>query len=266
MTQQVVPFLFEGCSVRVVLIDGDPWFVGKDVAELLGYSNPQKAVRDHCRAARPLGVNESVTLDPQTVLIPERDVYRLVIRSRLPAAERFEEWVVGEVLPSIRKTGAYAAQAPAPVPASIPSKLTGELALLECYTRLLRPAPSSQVMMLEKIGLQNGLDVGFLPDYAEDAAPDAAGGGSMPTKSLTALLKEHGVKMNPARFNQRLLERGILRRLSRRSSGGDDVTFWSITEVGLRFGKNLTSPACPRETQPHWYVDRFAELLRRVES
>jgi prophage antirepressor-like protein len=75
-----------------LLFDGEPCFIGKDVAGVLGYANPQKAVRDHCKAARPLGVNETFTpaIDPQTVIIPERDVYRLIMRSKLPRAERFE--------------------------------------------------------------------------------------------------------------------------------------------------------------------------------
>ncbi|WP_143515162.1 BRO-N domain-containing protein [Pseudomonas putida] len=100
-------FNFEGFDVRVVLIEGEPWFSARDVAEGLGYSNPQKAVRDHCKSPRPVGVNDSFTLGPSANIIPERDVYRLVMRSKLPQAERFEEWVVSEVLPSIRKTGGY---------------------------------------------------------------------------------------------------------------------------------------------------------------
>lgn len=104
-------FNFEGFDVRVVLIDGEPWFSARDVAEGLGYSNPQKAVRDHCKSPRPVGVNDSFTLGPSANIIPERDVYRLVMRSKMPQAERFEEWVVSEVLPSIRKTGGYTAPA-----------------------------------------------------------------------------------------------------------------------------------------------------------
>lgn len=104
-------FNFEGFDVRVVLVDGEPWFSARDVAEGLGYSNPQKAVRDHCKSSRPVGVNDSFTLGPSANIIPERDVYRLVMRSKMPQAERFEEWVVSEVLPSIRKTGGYTAPA-----------------------------------------------------------------------------------------------------------------------------------------------------------
>ena len=109
----IIPFNFHGHSVRVLDINDEPMFVAKDVAVILGYTNPQKAVRDHCKTRTPLGgigVNDSVPLDPQTIIIPERDVYRLVMRSKLPAAESFEEWVVAEVLPSIRKTGNYGVQ------------------------------------------------------------------------------------------------------------------------------------------------------------
>jgi len=108
LPQAVHSFQFDHLPIRVLTDEhGEPWFVAKDVACHLGYTNPQKAVRDHCKAAKQVGVNGTFTLDPQTVIIPERDVYRLVMRSKLPAAEKFEEWVVGEVLPSIRKTGAF---------------------------------------------------------------------------------------------------------------------------------------------------------------
>jgi anti-repressor protein len=83
------------------------FFIGKEVAEKLGYSNPQKAIRDHCK-----GVNETFIPTAggmQTMkVIPESDVYRLVMRSKLEEAEKFQDWVVEEVLPSIRKRGMYA--------------------------------------------------------------------------------------------------------------------------------------------------------------
>lgn len=111
MGNDVTSFMFEGRPVRVVITTGEPEFVAKDAAEILGYANPQKAVRDHCKHAHPVGVNDSFTpLDPQTIVIPEGDLYRLVIRSNMPEAERFEAWVMDEVLPSIRKTGSYSSR------------------------------------------------------------------------------------------------------------------------------------------------------------
>lgn len=100
-------FAFDTRAVRVVMVDGEPWFVGKDVAEVLGYTNHNKALGDHCK-----GVTKRYPLQtpggPQEVrIISEPDMLRLIVGSKLPAAERFERWVFEEVLPSIRKTGRY---------------------------------------------------------------------------------------------------------------------------------------------------------------
>jgi len=104
---EIIPFQFENQSVRVIRDEhGEPWFIARDVAVLLGYSNTSKAVNDHCKAVKTCP-NEMGGQVRHVQIIPERDVYRLIMRSKLPAAEKFEEWVVGEVLPSIRKTGQY---------------------------------------------------------------------------------------------------------------------------------------------------------------
>lgn len=144
------------------------------------------------------------------------------------------------------------------------TKVVGEIAIMECFTRLLKPAPSCQMAMLTKIAQNNGLDPKFLPGYAVDAAPDAAGGSSMPTKAITALIKDHGIASTAAALNRALATKRFLKQLQRKNSKGETVDFWSVTEKGLAYGKNLTSPQSPRETQPHWYVDRFLELAKLV--
>jgi anti-repressor protein len=107
--KELQAFQKNGWKIRTVQIDGETWFVGKDIAESLGYTNPQKAVRDHCKNPRPVGVNKSFTpLDQQTVVISEPDLYRLAAKSNLPEAQKFEAWVFEEVLPTIRKTGQFA--------------------------------------------------------------------------------------------------------------------------------------------------------------
>jgi prophage antirepressor-like protein len=103
----LTPLNFSGAEIRVITdAQGEPWFVAKDVADLLEYSNPHEAVRTHCKGVREILI-PSAGGDQMTKVMPERDVYRLIMRSKMPAAEAFEEWVVGEVLPSIRKTGSY---------------------------------------------------------------------------------------------------------------------------------------------------------------
>ena len=95
-------------SVRTVEINGEPWFVGKDVAEMLGYSNTAKAVREHVDA-EDKGVNEMDTPGGRqdVVIINESGLYSLVLSSKLPNAKAFKRWITTEVIPAIRKHGAY---------------------------------------------------------------------------------------------------------------------------------------------------------------
>lgn len=94
-------------KVRALEIDGKPYFVGKDVAEALGYKDTVNALKQHCRGVVKHHVTDSIGRNQESSFIPEGDVYRLIVRSKLPSAEKFEKWVFDEVLPSIRQTGGY---------------------------------------------------------------------------------------------------------------------------------------------------------------
>lgn len=99
-------------SVRSIMIDNEPYFVGKDVAEILGYSNPQKAIRDHVDD-EDKGVNEMFTPGgkQQVPIINESGLYSLILSSKMPKARQFKRWVTSEVLPAIRKHGVFAVDA-----------------------------------------------------------------------------------------------------------------------------------------------------------
>ena len=93
--------------VRTTIIDGKPWFVSKDVAVALGYSNPQKAVRDHVDDDDRT-VNDSFTVNGTPVtLINESGLYSLIPSSKLPTAKQFKRWITHDVIPAIRQHGAY---------------------------------------------------------------------------------------------------------------------------------------------------------------
>lgn len=94
--------------VRVVEINGEPWFVGKDIAGVLGYTNPSKALKDHVDDEDKLN-NESLASLGQRGgwIINESGLYSLILASKLPSAKQFKRWVTSEVLPSIRRHGAY---------------------------------------------------------------------------------------------------------------------------------------------------------------
>lgn len=95
-------------SVRTLNINGEPYFVGKDIAKVLGYSNPRKAISDHVDV-EDKGVTKCDTLGGAQELnvINESGLYSLILSSKLPKAKEFKHWVTSEVLPSIRKTGGY---------------------------------------------------------------------------------------------------------------------------------------------------------------
>ena len=96
-------------TIRVVSIEDEPWLVGKDVAEALGYANPRKALDDHVDAEDKMqgDIRDSIGRDQHPTIINESGLYSLVLSSKLPTAKKFRRWVTSEVLPSIRKAGGY---------------------------------------------------------------------------------------------------------------------------------------------------------------
>ncbi len=102
-------------QIRVTVIDDKPMFVANDVAAMLGYSNRYDAINRHCKGVvKHEGVSittnqygKSTEQKVEISFIPESDVYRLVMRSKLPEAGKFQDWVCEEILPAIRKTGGY---------------------------------------------------------------------------------------------------------------------------------------------------------------
>lgn len=95
-------------EVRMTEINGKPYFVATDVATALGYTNPRKAISDHCKGVTKRDTPTSSGVQ-QMSYINEGDLYRLIMKSKLPSAEKFEKWVMEEVIPSIRKNGGYIA-------------------------------------------------------------------------------------------------------------------------------------------------------------
>lgn len=100
-------FNFNGQQVRTVTINDEPYFVGRDITNILEYSNGPKAIRDHVDNEDKT-VNDSFTVNGTSpILINESGLYSLILSSKLPTAKEFKHWVTSEVLPSIRKHGAY---------------------------------------------------------------------------------------------------------------------------------------------------------------
>lgn len=110
MENKMQLFSFEGAQIRSVVIDGEPWFVGKDVCRVLGYADTVNAMKQHCKGVVKRHPLRTAGGMQEVRILSEPDVMRLICGSKLPAAERFEQWVFEEVLPAIRRTGRYAPQ------------------------------------------------------------------------------------------------------------------------------------------------------------
>lgn len=98
-------------EIRTVVIENEPWFVGKDIAEILGYANTRKAINDHVDEddkTDGVTIRDSIGREQNPIVINESGLYSLILSSKLPTAKKFKHWVTSEVLPTIRKHGAYA--------------------------------------------------------------------------------------------------------------------------------------------------------------
>ena len=131
-------------NIRAIGVDGKPYMSGGDVAKSLGYTNTRKAVREHVadnhklreRIVPPGGQARNI------IFIDEAGLYSLVLRSKLPKAEAFQEWVVSEVLPSIRNTGAYSTKPIEPTFSGIDTKTLAKMVAAELKIKQLPPAGS----------------------------------------------------------------------------------------------------------------------------
>lgn len=162
--------------LRVIEQDGEPWMVGKDVAQALGYQNASKALNDHVDPEDKLNNESLLSLGQRGGwLINESGLYSLVLSSKLPSAKRFRRWVTGEVLPSIRKDGGYIKTAPGMSDADIMAKaillaqktIEGQKAqIAEMTPKALFAdavsASSTSILVgdLAKLIRQNGMDIG----------------------------------------------------------------------------------------------------------
>lgn len=154
-------------NIRTVTIDGEPWFVGKDIAEALGYSNASKAVTNHvdsedkqfmmCNIADSQNGNVLIG-QSKTAIINESGLYSLILSSKLPNAKKFKRWVTGEVLPAIRKSGHYEAPAYTPKSTSV-----GEVVNLIKITRQTMKeqgaAPTDIAQAVKEICKQFGINL-----------------------------------------------------------------------------------------------------------
>lgn len=228
-------------TLRVIEQDGEPWMVGKDVAQALGYAKPLNALAAHVDEDDTLkrGVIDSVGRTQETILINESGLYSLVLSSKLASAKRFRRWVTGTVLPSIRKDGGYIKTAPGMSDADIMARavLLAQKTIDEQKQKIERLTPAAE--------------------YAQNFL--LASGGRL----ASSIAKEYG--MSAQKFNQLLHKLGIQYR-----QGGQWLLYQKYTGKGYTETKVNLIPHNDGLTHQHpetlWTAKGCAFLAKKLKE
>lgn len=195
-------------EIRTVTIDGKPWFVGKDVAEALGYSNSSKAVSVHVsdddRILKTLEADSQNgnVVKTQTSLINESGLYALIFGSKLESAKRFKHWVTSEVLPSIRKHGAYMTEQ------TIEKALVSPDFLIQLATKLKEEQERNKRLSEEAAAKEERIQQMKPKEIFADAV--ASSKSSILIGDLAKILKQNGIDTGQKRLFAQLRKEGYL--------------------------------------------------------
>ncbi|TYT73163.1 BRO-N domain-containing protein [Desulfobotulus mexicanus] len=242
-------------QVRIKDIHGENWFVLADILRAIDTSTPPHVAKaslsevfgDGGIAVTP--IPDALGRIQESTIISEPAMTYLVAQSRTETAKKLNRWIHGDILPSIRRTGAYQ------IPRNehpLKILIQQDFWAAECVADMLRVSDDSRLALCYAIYDHHGLDKSVLPQYTE--APRQR-------MSASALLKKHNVDMSTIKFNQLMVNNGMLEERERTGASGAVRKFKNLTDLGLAFGENMVSPQNPRETHPMYYEDAFEDLL-----
>lgn len=254
-------------QVRVIddNASGELLFCANDVTHALEYANGRKAVADHVDSRdilkRDIGVVTGKKADGtdayqtvNTTFINESGVYSLIFSSKQERAKEFKHWVTSEVLPSIRKTGQYNANATS---ATLTEQLKANLTFADWAIKTLNINEASKLGWAKKISDKFGL-AAELPDAVN------AGTEKPITHAATDLLKSHNVGISAQAFNRMLELKGVVKHATRPGKRGKVHSWYVITPAFDKYGQNQQDPKFQQQTQIRWYDATFMELLTIV--
>lgn len=254
-------------QVRVIddNASGELLFCANDVTNALEYSNGRDAISRHVDirdvVKHDMGVVTGKKADGtdayQTVVttfINESGVYSLIFSSKQERAKEFKHWVTSEVLPSIRKTGQYSANAAS---TTLNEQLQAKLVFADWSAKFLNLNDASKLGIAQKIGKMVGLD---------DALPQSVNAGTEKpiTHAATDLLKQHNVGISAQAFNRMLELKGVVKHATRPGKRGKVHSWYVITPAFDKYGQNQQDPKFQQQTQIRWYDATFMELLTIV--
>lgn len=231
MTTDLMPFAYEGATVRTVVIDGDPWFVLADLCRILEIANPSSVVaRLDPQSVNTLRLAEGNRGNPNVTIVNEPGMYEVVIRSDKPEAAAFRRWITSEVLPTIRKTGGY-------------GQAVERLSPLEYARQLV--AAEERAELLQARALVAEAQIESERPLVERAKTHAAAAGEKTRQQFFREVKQwahdnHGVEVKQAQVVEFLSTRklGLFIRGNRSDSG--QATAWAI-EKGYAVNREDTA-------------------------
>lgn len=248
MTNEIMNFEFDGNNVRTMQINGEAWFVGKDVATVLGYARTADAVRKHVDE-EDRGVSNLATPsgEQSMTIINESGLYSLIISSKLPAAKKFKRWVTSEVLPAIRKHGAYMTDAKAE------AIVTDKSALADLLQQAADQLKEKDILIEE------------LKPKALFADSVAASKSTVLVGELAKILRGNGVDIGANRLFAWMRENGYL--ISRKGSDWNmptqramDMGLFKIKETTINHSNGVTTVSkTPKVTGKgqQYFINKF---------
>ena len=251
--------IFEGKEVEVFELNGqvlfNPYHCGQclDLAEStvryhLANMNSKQAVL--LKNSDVQNINIRNLNNAGEKFLTESGVYKLIFKSKKSEAEKFQDWVTDEVLPQIRKTGSY-------MQAKVQYTVTPkeELECLDVVSGILNFNDNSKLLGVKSIYDKYGMETSYLPAYAPSKGI---------LKSATELLKQFNVGISAIEFNKKLVKLGILKECTRQSSKDKTKVKKFKNLVDTTWGENQVNTKNQKETQPLYYEDKFADLLKKL--
>lgn len=232
-------------KIRTVEKDGEPWFVGKDVAEALGYTDPNKAIVMHVDEEDKLNDKTASSLGQRGGwLINESGLYSLVLSSKLPGAKQFKHWITKEVIPSIRRHGIYATQS------------TVEQMLAD---------PDTAIKILSEIKAEREKNKALESKIEEDkpkvlfADAVSVSGSAILIGDLAKILRQNGVEMGQTRLFQWLRENGYL--IKQKGS-----SYNMPTQKSMELGLFKIKETCVTHSDGHISVNRTPKVTGKGQA
>lgn len=228
-------------EIRTISENGAVLFCGSDVARALGYTNPSKALTDHCKddLTKRYPITDTLGRSQEAIFIPESDLYRLIFRSKLPSAERFTDWVTAEVLPSIRKNGGYIAQQETLSPEELMAKalMVAQQTIADREARIQAQAAEISTLTVDKQIMQpkaeyfdDLVDRNLLTNFTE-----AAKQIGVKRKALIGFMVDHGYLYRDKKGN-------LLPYANKKSDGLFDVKQSTNQKTGWAGCQTLLTP------------------------